>query len=40
MLKAIMQEATAVPLHARREMQRELIQAQAEMSHQSLAGIM
>ena len=37
LLRTLMQEAAAVPLHAVREMQEEFIQAQAAMTQQSLA---
>ena len=37
LLRTLMQEAAAVPLHAVREMQQEFIQAQAAMTQQSLA---
>ena len=37
LLRTLMQEAAAVPLHAVREMQQEFIQAQAAVTQQSLA---
>jgi len=37
-LRTLMQEATAVPLRAVREMQQEFIHVQAAMTQQSLAA--
>ena len=37
LLRTLMEESAAVPLHAVREMQHEFIQAQAAMTQQSLA---